>query len=93
MRPGRVNLRRGETRLHDILPQRGPGQRNEPGAAAELASALAWYARQNQAFAEELADWAAQARTGGVTQHIQAGRDAYGAGRDQTVTNYRFPGE
>jgi hypothetical protein len=68
-------------------------RRDEPGAVAELASALAWYARQNQAFAEELAAWAAQAGTGGVTQHIEAGRDAYVAGRDQTVTNYRQPGE
>jgi len=68
-------------------------QRDEPGAVAELASALAWYARQDQAFAEELAAWAAQAGTGGVTQHIRAGRDAYAAGRDQTVTNYRRPGE
>ena len=68
-------------------------QRDEPGAVAELASALAWYARQNQAFAEELAAWAAQAEAGGVTQQIHAGRDAYVAGRDQTVTNYRHPGE
>src|SRR5690242_7043183 len=30
-------------------------QRDEPGAVAELASALAWYARQDQGFAEELA--------------------------------------
>ncbi len=65
----------------------------EPGAVGELASALAWYARQNQAFAEELAAWAAQAATGGVTQRINAGRDAYAAGRDQTVINYQRPGE
>ena len=68
-------------------------QRDEPGAAAELASALAWYARQDQGFAEELAAWAAQAGAGGVTQNIRAGRDAYAAGRDQTVINYRSPGE
>ena len=68
-------------------------QRDEPGAVAELASALAWYARQNQGFAEELAAWAAQAGTAGVTQHVRAGRDAYAAGRDQTVINYRHPGE
>ena len=68
-------------------------QRDEPGAVAELASALAWYARQNQAFAEELAAWAAQAGTGGVTQHLRAGRDAYAAGQNQTVINYRHPGE
>ncbi len=68
-------------------------RRDEPGAVAELASALAWYARQNQAFAQELAGWAAQAGGGTVTQQVRAGRDAYAAGRDQTVTNYRQPGE
>ena len=68
-------------------------QRDEPGAVAELASALSWYARQNQGFAEELATWAAQAGAGEVTQDIRAGRDAYAAGRDQTVINYRRPSE
>jgi len=29
----------------------------------------------------------------GVTQQVRAGRDAYAAGRDQTVVNYRRPGE
>ena len=29
----------------------------------------------------------------GVTQQVHAGRDAYVAGRDQTVVNYRRPGE
>jgi len=33
------------------------------------------------------------AGAGGVTQHVHAGRDAYVAGRDQTVVNYRRPGE
>lgn len=28
----------------------------------------------------------------GVAQHVRAGRDAYTAGRDQTVVNYRPPG-
>jgi len=28
-----------------------------------------------------------------VTQHVRAGRDAYVAGRDQTVVNYRHPGD
>jgi hypothetical protein len=68
-------------------------QRAEPGAVAELASALAWYAQQDQAFAQELAAWAALVESGGVTQHIRAGRDAYAAGRDQTVINYRPSGE
>lgn len=69
-------------------------RQGEAGAVAELASALAWYARQNQAFAEELVGWAAQVGEGGaVTQQVRAGRDAYVAGRDQTVHNYRQPGE
>jgi hypothetical protein len=80
-----------DARSVDALDQARAG---EAGAVAELASALAWYARQNQAFAEELAGWAAQAGSvGGVTQQVRAGRDAYTAGRDQTVTNYRQPGE
>lgn len=29
----------------------------------------------------------------GVSQQVRAGRDAYMAGRDQTVVNYRRPGE
>lgn len=29
----------------------------------------------------------------GVTQQVHAGRDAYAAGRDQTIVNYRRPGE
>ena len=68
-------------------------RRDEPGAVAELASALAWYARRDQVFAEELVAWAAQAGAGGVTQQIRAERDAYAAGRDQAVINYRSPGE
>jgi hypothetical protein len=69
-------------------------RRDEPGAVADLASALAWYARRDQAFAQELAGWAAQAgSTTSVTQHVRAGRDAYVAGRDQTITHYRRPGE
>ena len=80
-----------DARSADMLER---AQRNEPGAVAELASALAWYARRDQAFAEELAAWATRARSaGGVTQQVHAGRDVYVAGRDQTVTNYRKPGE
>jgi hypothetical protein len=33
------------------------------------------------------------AGTPDVTQRVHAGRDAYTAGRDQTVVNYRQPGE
>jgi hypothetical protein len=64
-------------------------QRDEPGAAAELASALGWYTQRDQGFAEELATWGTQAGTGRVTQQIRAGQDVYVAGRDQTVINYR----
>lgn len=60
-------------------------------AVGELASALAWYARRDQAFAEELATWANQAEARGVTQQVRAGRDAFVAGRDQKMVNYRRP--
>lgn len=65
---------------------------NSADAVRELASALAWYARRDEAFADELATWAAKA-PGGVTQNVHAGRDAYTAAGDQTVNNYRTPGE
>ena|ERR1017187_2346485 len=61
-------------------------------AVVELAAALAWYARRDDAFARELAEWAAQTGARGVAQRVEAGRDAYTAGRDQTVFQYR-PGE
>jgi hypothetical protein len=60
----------------------------EPGAEAELASALAWYAHRDQAFAQELAAWADWAAGATITQQVHAGRDAYVAGRDQTITNH-----
>ena len=79
-----------DARSVDALEQtRGDGGQ---AAVAELAAALAWYARRDSEFARELAEWAAQANAGGVTQRVEAGRDAYIAGRDQTVVNYR-PGE
>jgi len=56
-------------------------------AVAELAAALAWYARRDQQFAQELFGWA-RTGTGSVTQRVDAGRDAYVAGRDQNVVNY-----
>ena len=79
-----------DTRSADALER---AQRDEPGAVADLAAALAWYARRDQALARELAAWAAKPATGGVTQNIRAGRDVYASGRDSTVTNYRRPGE
>jgi hypothetical protein len=79
-----------DARSVDALEQarRDGGQ----AAVAELAAALAWYARHDEAFARELAGWAAQAGVEGVIQQVHAGRDAYTAGQDQTVVNYR-PGE
>jgi len=79
-----------DARSVDALEQARGGS---PAAVSELASALAWYAQRDQAFASELARWAAQAgsRSGGVTQHIYAGRDAYSAGGNQTI--YRRAGE
>ena len=72
-----------DARSVDALEQarRDAGQ----AAVAELSAALAWYARRDEAFARELAGWAAQAGAGDVTQRADAGRDAYTAGRDQTV--------
>lgn len=58
-------------------------------AVADLVLALTWYARHDQAFAEELATWSAHTAEAGVIQHTHAGRDAYAAGRDQTVINSR----
>jgi len=41
----------------------------------------------------EVAAMLASAPGSTVTQHVHAGRDACVAGRDQTVVNYRRPGE
>ncbi len=64
-----------------------------PAAVADLASALRWYAERDVAFAAELSRWADEARSAGISQQVYAGRDAYTAGRDQTVVNYRRPDE
>ena len=76
-----------DARSVDALEQarRDGGQ----AAVAELAAALAWYARRDAEFARELAGWVAQADAVSVSQQVRAGRDAYTAGRDQTVVNYR----
>ena len=53
----------------------------------ELAAALAWYAERDEGFLAELVDWAnkyAPATSG--SQNVWAGRDAYTAGRDLTVS-------
>ena len=44
----------------------------------------------SEAVAGLLVAWAAQAgASGGVTQQVHSGRDAYVAGRDRAVHNYR----
>jgi hypothetical protein len=63
------------------------------GGASRRRWALSWYARQDPAFAEELTGWAAETGGGEVSQRVIAGGDAYVPGRDQTVVNYRRPGE
>jgi hypothetical protein len=60
-------------------------QNSSAAAIQELSSALAWYAQRDQAFAADLMRWAAQAPQARVTQEVHAGRDAYVAGRDQTI--------
>ena len=72
-----------DARATDALEQ--ARQAGTDAAVRELASALAWYARRDQAFAEELAAWADQAGTGGVTQTIAADHSV-AAGRDVTIT-------
>jgi hypothetical protein len=61
----------------------------EPGDESrvrELAAALVWHARQDEVFRGELAGWGRQWVTeDSVTQNVQAGRDAYTAGRDLMV--------
>ena len=56
-------------------------RQGEPDAVGELASALAWYARHNQAFAGELVTWAAQAgSTGGVSEQDRPDKNTNPAG-------------
>ena len=56
------------------------------GQVQEVASALAWYAQRNDAFAGELSGWVKEyAPSGSVLQNVRAGRDTYTAGRDMTV--------
>jgi len=66
---------------------------NSAAAIGELASALAWYARRDQEFADQLAAWAADAPGHGITQNVRAGRDAYTAAGNQVITSYRQPGD
>lgn len=58
----------------------------EETAARDLAAALRWHAERDEAFAADLDRWAGET----VTQKVRADRDAYVAGRDQTVTHNHF---
>jgi len=64
-----------------------------PAAVADLAAALAWYAGRDRQFAAELAQWAAKTAPVSVAQQVFAARDAYVAGGNQTVVNYRSTDE
>lgn len=80
-----------DCRSLDALEQVRQG--GSAAAVAELAAALRWYAERDAALAVDLGRWADEARSPGVSQQINAVRDAYTAGRDQTVVNYRRPDE
>jgi hypothetical protein len=73
-----------DARSVDALERVG---RDDLEAIGDLAAALAWYARRDQEFATALIQWAGHGRTGDVEQRVRAERNAYVAGRDQTVVN------
>jgi NAD(P)-dependent dehydrogenase (short-subunit alcohol dehydrogenase family) len=55
----------------------------------QLVSALAYYAKRDEAFRDELARWTSDyAPDASVTQTVKAGRDAYTAGRDMTIRQH-----
>jgi hypothetical protein len=68
-------------------------QSGSAAAIADLVAALRWYAERDVALAADLAQWAKEAQSTGISQEINAGRDAYTAGHNQTVVNYRRPDE
>lgn len=59
---------------------------SDPTALNALAEALRWYAGREAEFAVELERWAVMAPANAV-QNLYAQRDAYAAGRDQTIVN------
>ncbi|HEU5157654.1 MAG TPA: hypothetical protein VFU43_11720 [Streptosporangiaceae bacterium] len=75
----------GDRRAQESLDQAASTGAEE--AARELAAALRWYAERDRDFAAELERWAASPQPH-VTQTVHAGRDAYVAGGDQTVTHH-----
>lgn len=72
-----------DTRAVDALEQ--ARQAGTDVAVQELASALAWYAQRDQAFAEELAAWAEQAGTSQLRQNVAADHSVAAAG-DVTIS-------
>lgn len=80
-----------DRRSVDALEQTTGG--GSAAAMAELAAALRWYAQRDAEFATELVSWAREARPLEVHQTVRAGRDAYTAGRDQTVIRHQPPDE
>jgi hypothetical protein len=95
----------GRRLLQRVFGRRNQGE-PLPGALADLAAdpddgmalnAVTYAIRKaleaDAAMLAEVRTMLASAPGTAVTQTIQAGRDAYVAGRDQTVVNYRRPGE
>ncbi|CND88784.1 Uncharacterised protein [Mycobacterium tuberculosis] len=78
------NVFRGDARATGSLEEAAAG--GDETAMQELAESLRWYARRDEEFAADLERWAAAHSE--VTQNVRAGRDAYVAGRDQTVTHH-----
>lgn len=91
--------------LQRVFGRRNPDE-PLPGALADLAadpddgmalSAVTYAIRKaleaDAAMLAEVATMLASAPGKTLTQNIHAGRDAYVAGRDQKVVNYRRPGE
>ncbi|TYB49541.1 hypothetical protein [Actinomadura chibensis] len=76
---------RGDARATESLEE--AASTGDETAVQELAESLRWYARRDEEFAAELERWAG-GHVQQVTQNVIAARDAYTAGRDQTVTNY-----
>jgi len=58
-------------------------------ALTELVAALRWYAQRDSEFAMELMRWAYENASPAVHQEVVAGRDAYTAGRDQTIIRHQ----
>jgi hypothetical protein len=93
----------GRRLLQKVFGRRGEGE-PLPGPLADLAAdpadpdalaavrlAVRKALAADQALAAEVRSMLAGAP--GVTQQVHAGRDAYTAGRDQAVVNYRRPGD